>query len=35
MLRRLNFSKLYFLLGMVEKSDYFNYFYMKKIRILI
>ena len=30
MLRRLNFRRLYFLLGMVEKSDYPNYFYVKK-----
>ncbi len=30
MLRRLNFSRLYFLLKMVEKSDYSDYFYIKK-----
>ncbi len=30
MLRRLNFGRLYFLLEMVEKSDYSDYFYVKK-----
>jgi len=30
MLRRLNFGRLYFLLGMVEKSNYSDYFYVKK-----
>ncbi len=30
MLRRLNFGRLYFLLGMVEKSNYSDYFYIKK-----
>ncbi len=30
MLRRLNFGRLYFLLEIVEKSDYSDYFYMKK-----
>jgi hypothetical protein len=30
MLRRLNCGRLYFLLGMVEKSDYANYYYIKK-----
>ncbi len=30
MLRRLNFGRLYFLLGMVEKSDHSDYFYVKK-----
>jgi hypothetical protein len=30
MLRRLNHGRLYFLLGMVEKSDHPNYFYVKK-----
>ena len=30
MLRRLNFGRLNFLLGMVEKSNYSDYFYIKK-----
>jgi len=30
MLRRLNSGRLYFLLGMVEKSDHTNYYYVKK-----
>ena len=30
MLRRLNSGRLYFLLGMVEKSDNTNYYYIKK-----
>jgi hypothetical protein len=30
MLRRLNCGRLYFLLGMVEKSDYADYYYVKK-----
>jgi len=30
MLKRLNCGRLYFLLGMVEKSDNSNYYYVKK-----
>jgi hypothetical protein len=30
MLRRLNLGRLYFLLGMVERSDHLDYFYVKK-----
>ena len=30
MLRRLNCGRLYFLLGMVKKSDNSNYYYVKK-----